>query len=191
MSALKISLRSIKWAVHMQHVHQSNGRKIRKNTIFTLMEKGRMSYYFQVNSRRQNTLEDTASMYCFLMFDSSLVISHMRWKLKVLQVVSGILRLQMGPINKNIWGSMKSINKPLRKRMQQLHCLMMIYKIVNSTKRRISSPCPRPYYQLPCSSCKRSRQRQHCYDYWEKYRPRGWWVLWVSLLHCKNTTTVH
>ena len=26
----------------------------------------------------------------------------MRWKLKVLQVVSGPLRLQMGPINKNI-----------------------------------------------------------------------------------------
>ena len=115
----------------------------------------------------------------------------MQWKLKVLQVVSGPLRLQMGPINKNIWGSMKSISKPLRKRMQQLHCLMMIYKIVNSTKRRISSPCPRPYYQLPCYSCKRSRQRQHCYDYWEKYRPRGWWVLWVSLLHCKNTMTVH
>ena len=90
------------------------GQKIRKNTIFALMKKGCMSYYFQVNSQRQKTLEDTASIYCFLMFDSSLVIRHMRWKLKVLQVVSRSLRLQM-----------RLINKPLKKKMQQFHCSMM------------------------------------------------------------------
>ena len=31
-----------------------------------------MRCYFQVTSLRQNTLEDTAAMYCFLMFDSIL-----------------------------------------------------------------------------------------------------------------------
>ena len=41
------------------------------------------------------------------------------------------LRLQMRPINKKFWGPIKSINRPLSKRMQQLHCLMVIYKIVN------------------------------------------------------------
>ena len=44
---------------------------------FTSMKKGCMSCYFQANSRRQKTSEDTASMYCFLMLDSSSVISHM------------------------------------------------------------------------------------------------------------------
>ena len=46
--------------------------------VFTLMTKGCIGYYFQVNGQRQKTSEGTASMYCFLMFDSSLVISHMR-----------------------------------------------------------------------------------------------------------------
>ena len=59
-----------------------------------------MSCYFKVNNQRQKTSENTASVHCFLMFDSSLVISHMRWKLKVLQVVPRSLRLQMKPINK-------------------------------------------------------------------------------------------
>ena len=41
------------------------------------------------------------------------------------------------------------------------------------------------------SSYKWSRQRQHCYNYWERHRPRRGYVLWVSLLYCKNTTTVY
>ena len=38
----------------------------------TPMEKACMRCYFQVTSLRQNTLEDTAAMCCFLMFDSIL-----------------------------------------------------------------------------------------------------------------------
>ena len=36
-----------------------------------------MSCYFPVNSQKQNTLEDTAAMCCFLMFESSL---QTRWR---------------------------------------------------------------------------------------------------------------
>ena len=68
--------------------------------MYELLRKGYTTSSFQVNRQKQKTLEDTASMCCFLMFDSSLVISHMRWKLKVLQAVSGPLRLQMRPINR-------------------------------------------------------------------------------------------
>ena len=100
MSALEITLRSIKWAVRPMGSRQSIDQKIQKNTIFTLMKKGCMSYCFQVNSQRLKTSEDTVSMYFFLMFHSSLVIGHMRWKLKVLQIVPRPLRLQMRPINK-------------------------------------------------------------------------------------------
>ena len=53
-------------------VHQLIGQRIRKNLIFTLMRKGCMSCYFQINNQRQKTLEDTAAMCCFLMFDSNL-----------------------------------------------------------------------------------------------------------------------
>ena len=38
----------------------------------TPMEKACMRCYFQVTSLGQNTLEDTAAMCCFLMFDSIL-----------------------------------------------------------------------------------------------------------------------
>ena len=82
-----------------------------QTSTFTSMKKGCMSCYFQDNSQRQKPSENTTAMYCFLMFYSSLVISHMRWKLKALQAVSRSLRLQMRPIN-----------KPLKKKMQQLHC---------------------------------------------------------------------
>ena len=91
------------------------------------MKKGCMSCYFHVNSQRQKTSEDTASMYYFLMFDSNLMISHMRWKLKVLQVLSRHLRLQMRPIS-----------KPLKMKMQHLHCSMMICKIVTTKYRPVS-----------------------------------------------------
>ena len=40
--------------------------------IITLMRKGCMSCYFQVNSQRQKISEDTAAMCCFFMFDSNL-----------------------------------------------------------------------------------------------------------------------
>ena len=52
--------------------------------------------------------------HCCKAFDSILVISHMPWKMKVLQAVSRPLRLQMRPID-----------KPSKKKMQQLHCSMM------------------------------------------------------------------
>ena len=42
--------------------------------IYELLRKGYTTSSFQVNRQRQKTLEDTASMCCFLMFDSSLVI---------------------------------------------------------------------------------------------------------------------
>ena len=126
-AAQKISLKSIKpkWAVYMLHLHRSIGHRIRKNTIFTPMRVGfflkGMSCYFQANSQRQKTSKDTAAMCCFLIFDSSLVISYMRWKLKILQTVSRPLRLRMKknarPINRKFWGLMKSTDKPLKKKM--------------------------------------------------------------------------
>ena len=70
-------------------------KDLQKYDIYTPMRKGYMSCYFQVNSQRQRTLEDTAVMCCFLMFDSSFVISYMRWKLKILQTVSRPLSLQI------------------------------------------------------------------------------------------------
>ena len=42
--------------------------------MYELLRKGYTTSSFQVNRQRQKTLEDTASMCCFLMFDSSLVI---------------------------------------------------------------------------------------------------------------------
>ena len=56
---------------------------------------------YEVNNQRQKTSEDTAAMSCFLMFDSSPQIK-----------------------------GRKSINKPLKKKMQQLHCLPMICRTV-------------------------------------------------------------
>ena len=56
---------------------------------------------YKVNNQRQKTSEDTAAMSCFLRFDSS-------------------------PQTKR----RKSINKPLKKKMQQLHCLPMICRTV-------------------------------------------------------------
>ena len=47
------------------------------------MKKGCMSWYFQVNNQRQKTSEDNAAMCSFVMFNSSLVISYMRWQLKI------------------------------------------------------------------------------------------------------------
>ena len=43
--------------------------------------------------------------------------------------VSRPLSLQMKPINRILWGLMKSINRPLKKKMQHLHWSMMIYKL--------------------------------------------------------------
>ena len=67
------------------------------------------------------TAKGTAAMCCFLIFESSLVISYMRWKLKILQTVSRPLRLRMKknarPINRKFWGLMTSIEKPLKKKM--------------------------------------------------------------------------
>ena len=60
-----------------------------------------MRSYFQVNSHRQKTSKNTAAMCCFLKFDSSL---QKKWR--------------------------KSINKPSKRKMQHLRCLLMIYKIV-------------------------------------------------------------
>ena len=124
----------------MLHLHQSIGHRIRKNTIFTPMRMGfflkGMSCYFQANSQRQKTSKDTAAMCCFLIFDSSLVISYMLWKLKILQTVSRPLRLRMKkntrPINRKFWGLMKSIEKPLKKKMSHLPLFTMIKEILTA-----------------------------------------------------------
>ena len=113
-SERKTTPRSINWEVYSLQAHLWIDLRAHKISTFTSMKKWCMSCYFQVNSHRQETSEDTASLYCFLMFGSSLVISHMRWKLKVLQVVFRPLRLQM---KIKIW---------------HLHCSMMIYKIVTT-----------------------------------------------------------
>ena len=39
---------------------------------YYINEDGKYEMYFQVNSERQNTLEDIAAMCCFFMFGSSL-----------------------------------------------------------------------------------------------------------------------
>ena len=54
------------------------------------------------------------------MFDSNLVISYMRWKLKILQAISRLLSLQMKKNARKFWGLMKSIDKPLKKKLQHL-----------------------------------------------------------------------
>ena len=164
----------------MLHVDQSIGQRICKNTIFTSMRKGCMSCYFRVNSQRQKISEDTAAMCCFLMFYSNLVISYMQWKLKILQVVSRSLSLQMKknarPINKKFWGLMMSIDKPLKKKMQHLPLFTMIYKVLtirfklSNTKTchcKRKEMCIRPSYKnvktpssilnTLCRSCERSR----------------------------------
>ena len=46
-----------------------------------------MSCYFQVNNQRQKTSGGTAAMCSFLMFGSNSVISHMQWKLKIVQAL--------------------------------------------------------------------------------------------------------
>ena len=48
------------------------------------MRKGCTSCCSQANSQRQKTSEETAAMCCFLKFASNLVISRMRWKMKIL-----------------------------------------------------------------------------------------------------------
>ena len=50
-------------------------------------------YELEINNQKQKHLESIAAMFCFLMFGSSLVISYMRWKLKILQDVSRPLSL--------------------------------------------------------------------------------------------------
>ena len=71
----------------------------RKDDYYT-NEAGCTSRCFQANSQRQKTSEGIVVMCCFLMFDSSLVISYMRWKLKILQTVSRPLSLRMRNINR-------------------------------------------------------------------------------------------
>ena len=77
-------------------------------------EEGMYEIVFSSQQPEAKDFRNTAAMCCFVMFDSSLVITHMRWKLKVLQAVSRPLRLQMRPID-----------KPLKKKTQQLPCSMM------------------------------------------------------------------
>ena len=48
------------------------GERICKNSIFTLMRKGCMSCYYQVNNQRQKTSKDIAAMCCCLMSGCSL-----------------------------------------------------------------------------------------------------------------------
>ena len=74
-------------------------------------EEGMYELLFSRQQPKAKAIRKHSAMYCFLMFYSSLVISHMRWKLKALQAVSRCLRLQM-----------RSINKPSKKKMQQLYC---------------------------------------------------------------------
>ena len=93
-------------------------REVLKKHVTISIKRGSTRCFFQVNSQKQKTLEDTVAMFCSYILDSSLVISYMRWKLKILQDVFRPLSSQ---INKNI----KFIEKKLKKKMQQLHCSMM------------------------------------------------------------------
>ena len=77
-------------------------------------EEGSKGCYIQAKSQRQKISEDTVSMYCFLMFNSSLVISHMLWKLKALQVVSRPFSLRINPIDRSS-----------KEKMRHLYCSMM------------------------------------------------------------------
>ena len=81
-------------------VFETNFMDWPKDSTITLMRKGCTSCCFQANSLRQKTSKDIVVMCCFLMFDSSLVISYMRWKVKVLQTVSRPLSLRMRNINR-------------------------------------------------------------------------------------------
>ena len=100
-----VSPENITQKYQMSSVHAActpvNWPKDSKKYDINTNKKGCMSYYFQVNSQGQKNSEETASLYCFLMFNSSLVISHMRWKLKALQAVSRLLTLQIRPIDKS------------------------------------------------------------------------------------------
>ena len=61
----------------MLHVHQSIGKKVfQKYDIYT-NEEGIYELFFFKPTAEGKRLQKTALMYCFLMFDRSLVISYM------------------------------------------------------------------------------------------------------------------
>ena len=91
------------------------GLRPHKSSTFTSMKKRCMSCYFQSNSKGQKTSENTAPMCCFLMFDSSL---QTKWR--------------------------KVISKPLKKKIQQLHCLLMIQAI---QYKNVALQAPKDVYQ--------------------------------------------
>ena len=58
-------------------------KDLRKDKYYT-NEEGMYELLFSTQQPKQKTSEGIAVMCYFLMFDSSLVISYMRWKLKIL-----------------------------------------------------------------------------------------------------------
>ena len=91
--------KSIKWVVCFLRLCLWTGQKTHKNTTSASMRKECMSFCIQVNSLRQNNLGSIVVTWCFLMFGNSIQTK-----------------------------SRKIPNKPLKKKMQHLHCSLMIYK---------------------------------------------------------------
>ena len=83
------------------------------------MRNGCTSCCFQVNNQRQKTSEGIALMFLFPHVQQQL--SNKSHAMEIEDLASCVQALEF----------MKPVNRPLRKKMQQLHCSMMTYKIVN------------------------------------------------------------
>ena len=87
--------------------------------MYELLRKGYTTSSFQVNRQRQKTLEDTASMCCFLMFDSSLVIkSH---AMEIEGLTSRVRTLEVNEAHQQeILRLNEAHQQTIKKKMQQL-----------------------------------------------------------------------
>ena len=111
----KIFSININWRSYPQRVRLLIGPRIHKNYTCISMRTGCMSCYFQANSHRQKTSEDTAAICCFLVFDSNLQTKYRKKTYKPSQAVSikyRPLSLQMKPINRKFRGLMKTLMTP-------------------------------------------------------------------------------
>ena len=110
----------------------------RKDEYYT-NKKEWLRCYFQVNSLRQDTSEDTAAMCCFVMFDSSLQKNEGRAS------ASHQRKREQDPGHK-IWE--RDIASKKR----------FVSGVATKTVRHLH-----PSLEPLCRSCDRSRQRQHCH----------------------------
>ena len=79
-------------SVHAACTPINSPKDSQKYGIYT-NEEGMYEIVFSSQQPEAKDFRNTAAMCCFVMFDSSLVIIHMRWKLKVLQAIVQALEI--------------------------------------------------------------------------------------------------